>query len=420
MRKTAHSPVNVHVLVDLEWSAQAGGHVKCWERFAEAAIKVPDLDLTVHFSGEKAQRRQLSSSVVFEIHEPVFSTRRIPFIGHVPDHTDMAQFHPELARHLMKADVIHTTDAFFAFARTAERIAQQTFAPMVHSVHTDSVAYSELFTRTMLEEKFNILGLNRVLVDKLRIPQLVGKAMQARLNKHQSLCAHVLTSREEDRDVALRNVTPDKHSTLRLGIDRTVFKAGIGDRAALNEKYNIPDDSLVVVFVGRLDEGKNIYVLIDAVERALREGLPVFLIAAGIGPAAQDIERRLHANAACVGFLAPHELAEIYGSVDFMVLPSHVETWSMVAAEAMACGLPVIAAAESGVGRFIGDSHAGELVKEDTARAWAQALHLADGLRNNSNLRDNAMLLAGQHFPTWLEALEQDLLPIWQKVRKQK
>ncbi len=420
MRKTAQSPVNVHVLVDLEWSPQAGGHVKCWERFAEAAIKVPDLDLTVHFSGEKAQTRQLSSHVKFEIHEPVFSTRRIPFLGHVPDHTDMGQFHPELARHLMTADVIHTTDAFFAFARTAERLAAQTLVPLVHSVHTDSVAYSELFTRTTLEEKFNILKLNRFLVDKLRVPQRIAGLMQMRLNKHQSLCAHVMTSREEDRQVAMRNVSPDKLSTLRIGIDRTVFKAQRGDRTKLNEKYNIPDDALLVVFVGRLDEGKNIYVLIDAVERALREGLPVFLIAAGIGPAANVIEQRLHENAACVGFLAPHELAEIYGSADFMVLPSHVETWSMVAAEAMACGLPVIAAAQSGVGRFIGDSHAGELVHEDSARAWAQALHQADGLRGNTNLRDNAMLLAGEHFPTWLEALQEDLIPVWQAVRKRR
>lgn len=420
MRKTAQSPVNVHVLVDLEWSPQAGGHVKCWERFAEAAIKVPDLDLTVHFSGEKAQTRQLSSHVKFEIHEPVFSTRRIPFLGHVPDHTDMGQFHPGLSRELMSADVIHTTDAFFAFARTAERIASQALIPLVHSVHTDSVAYSELFTRTTLEEKFNILRLNRFLVDDLRIPQRVAGLMQMRLNKHQSLCERVLTSREEDRQVAMRNVSPDKLSTLRLGIDRTVFKAHRGDRTKLNEKYNIPDDALLVVFVGRLDEGKNIYVLIDAVERALREGLPVFLIAAGIGPAANVIEQRLHENAACVGFLAPHELAEIYGSADFMVLPSHVETWSMVAAEAMACGLPVIAAAQSGVGRFIGDNYAGELVHEDSARAWAQALHQADGLRGNTNLRDNAMLLAGEHFPTWLEALQEDLIPVWQAVRKRR
>lgn len=418
MRKTNQSPVNVHVLVDLEWSNTAGGHVKCWERFAESAVNVPELNLTVHFSGMQAQRRQLSSSVTFEIHEPVFSTRRIPFIGHVPDHTDLGFFHPELARKLMKADVIHTTDAFFAFAKTAERISQQTFTPMVHSVHTDSVAYSELFTKKMLEERFNFFKLNRYLVDNLRIPNRVGIAMRGRLEQHQRLCAYVLTSRDEDHAIAARVVPPNKLGHLRLGIDRNVFKPTRGNRAKLNQKYAIPDDALVVVFVGRLDEGKNVYILIDAVERAIREGLPVYLIAAGVGPAAEIIQQRLNGFSSCIGFLAPHELAEIYASADFMVLPSHVETWSMVAAEALSCGLPVIAAAQSGVGRFIGDSHAGELVHEDSAIAWAEALHQAAGFIGNTQLRDNALHLANEHFPSWQQALVEDLLPVWQAARK--
>ncbi len=418
MRQTNQPPVNVHVLVDLEWSTEAGGHVKCWERFAEGAVKVPEVNLTVHFSGMAAQRRQLSDRVAFQIHEPVFSTRRIPFIGHVPDHTDLGLFHPDLARKLMKADVIHTTDAFFAFAKTAERISQQTLTPLIHSVHTDSVAYSELFTRKMLDERFNMFRLNRFLADELRIPQRVGHGMRARLEQHQRLCAHVLTSRDEDRLVAARVVPPARLSHLRLGIDRNVFTPGRANRQKLNQKYHIPDDSLVVVFVGRLDEGKNVYVLINAVERALREGLPVFLIAAGIGPASEVIDRVLHGNAICPGFLGPNELAEIYASADFMVLPSHVETWSMVAAEAMACGLPVIAAAQSGVGRFIGDSHAGALVHEDSAIAWAEALHQAAALMGDATLRESAVQLATQHFPSWKDALVEDLLPVWQAVRK--
>ncbi|MBY0428247.1 MAG: glycosyltransferase, partial [Alphaproteobacteria bacterium] len=356
--------------------------------------------------------------VTFEIHEPVFSTRRIPFIGHVPDHTDLALFHPDLARKLMKADVIHTTDAYFAFAKTAERIAQQTLTPLVHSVHTDSVAYSELFTRKMLDERFNIFKLNRILIDEFRIPQRVGQGMRGRLEKHQRLCAHVLTSRDEDQVVAARVVPPNKLGHLRLGIDRDIFKPARANRAKLNQKYNIPDGAMVIVFVGRLDEGKNIYVLINAIERAIREGLPVFLIAAGIGPGSEVIERVLYGHAACVGFMPPQDLAEIYASADFMALPSHVETWSMVAAEAMACGLPVIAAAQSGVGRFIGDSHAGELVHDDSALAWAEVLHQAYVDVGDKLLRDNALHLANEHFPSWQQALEQDLLPVWQAVRK--
>ena len=45
-------PLKVGVLVDLALTADAGGHVKCWQRLAEAATGYGDrLDLTVHFNG---------------------------------------------------------------------------------------------------------------------------------------------------------------------------------------------------------------------------------------------------------------------------------------------------------------------------------------------------------------------------------
>jgi len=42
-------PLSIGVLVDLGWNPEAGGHVKSWERLAEAAADLPEqLDLTVH------------------------------------------------------------------------------------------------------------------------------------------------------------------------------------------------------------------------------------------------------------------------------------------------------------------------------------------------------------------------------------
>lgn len=422
MRFASIPLVKVHVLVDLEWSKNAGGHVKCWERFAEAAKDSDALDLTIHFSGEQEGRRQLASHVALQMHKPVFSTRRLPFLGHVPDHTDMAQYHPGLAHALMGAEVIHTTDAFFAFARTAERIAKNTLTPLVHSVHTDSVAYAEIFTRSMIEERCGFFGLNRLLNQKLDVPKRVAAGMQLRLETHQKLCRAVMVSREEDYASAARYLPKERLSWLRLGIDRNVFRPTRANRAKVMERFSIPKNALIVVFVGRLDEGKNIYILIDGMERAIREGVPMFLIAAGQGPGAATIETHLRQNAVTPGFLSPLELAEIYASADFLALPSQVETWSMAAAEALASGLPVIASAQSGVGRFIGDSHAGELVQENSVRAWAAALKGAAQHRRDKTIypamRDNALLLADKHFPSWKEALEEDLLPIWQAVRK--
>src|SRR5689334_5089613 len=145
----------VHVLVDLARRAGSGGHVKSWERLAAAAVGFGDtLDLTVHFSGESAGTRALADNVRFTTHRPVFSSARLPFLSPVPDHSDLAPFHPELARSLEAADVVHTTDAYFAYARTAERVARRRGVPLVTSIHTDTPRYTALFTAATIEHLF--------------------------------------------------------------------------------------------------------------------------------------------------------------------------------------------------------------------------------------------------------------------------
>src|SRR5438874_5552023 len=114
-RATASQPVSpplkVGVLVDLDLTPEAGGHVKCWQRLAEAAVDCAELlDLTVHFSGPEPRRIELSSNVRYVVLPPVFSSARL--ICRVPDHTDLAPWHPRLARMLTDYDLIHTTDAY--------------------------------------------------------------------------------------------------------------------------------------------------------------------------------------------------------------------------------------------------------------------------------------------------------------------
>src|SRR5690348_11665153 len=115
-------PIAVGVLVDLARRADSGGHVKCWERLAEAAADLPGLDLTVHFAGPGCGSENIAGNVRFVSEKPVFSTARLGFLlGEVPDDADLAPWHPRLAQALPRYDVVHTTDAFFAYAKTALR-----------------------------------------------------------------------------------------------------------------------------------------------------------------------------------------------------------------------------------------------------------------------------------------------------------
>src|SRR5712691_2282877 len=143
-------PLKVGVLVDLTLSAEAGGHVKCWQRLAEAAVGHADrLDLTVHFSGKQPRRVELSPTVRYVLLPPVLSTARL--VREVPDHTDLALWHPRLARALADYDVIHTTDAFFCYARTARRFARRNGTPIVSSIHTNTPEYARITTSQLLQ-----------------------------------------------------------------------------------------------------------------------------------------------------------------------------------------------------------------------------------------------------------------------------
>src|SRR5258708_4981148 len=92
----AMRPLKVGVLVDLALTPEAGGHVKCWQRLAEAAVGYGDrLDLTVHFNGPESRPIELSPSGRYVLLPPVFSPARM--IPQVPDHTAPPPRHPPLA-----------------------------------------------------------------------------------------------------------------------------------------------------------------------------------------------------------------------------------------------------------------------------------------------------------------------------------
>ena len=70
----------------------------------------------------------------------------------------------------------------------------------------------------------------------------------------------------------------------------------------------------------------------------------------------------------------PQQLAALYRSADLLVVPSQQETFGQVAAEAQACGLPVVALADSGVGAVVEHQHGGFLMRAPTAEALREGL----------------------------------------------
>ena len=409
-------PLRVAVLVDLARSPEAGGHVKCWERLAAGAAEgdLP-LDLTVYFS-VRGPDEPLGPHVRFRNLSPVFSTANLKFLPYVPDHTDLAPYHSRLARELAQYDVIHTTDGFFAFARTAEKVSRARGIPLVTSIHTDTPSYARIFTQQTIEKIFGKGWLGRRMVENWQWPEKQGQKMERRLRTHLAHCYAALAMRAEDRALAESVLVPAHVHYMRRGIDKTVYGPFQRHRAAVERDYGIPPGRIAVLFVGRVDVGKNIYTLIEAMARLIAEGLPLHLVVAGVGPAAVDVEKKLGNRVSLPGFVPPTELARLYASVDVLAVSSEVETHSMVAVEAITSGCPVLVSCKSGVAPLFGNTPAIETVESGVAD-WAAALRdFVAQPKKREAMRAAAVDYSCVHVASWHDVLAQDLLDVWQKA----
>lgn len=385
----ADRTLRVGVLVDLARRPDSGGHVKCWERLAAAAAGVPGLELVVHFAGPGRGTEALAPNVRFVFEPPVFSTARLGFlVGDVPDHADLAPWHPRVASALRGYDVVHTTDAFFAYARTALRSGR----PLVNSVHTNTPEYARHYAARTLAR----LGLG-----PLHLERLVEKRMRARLAAHQRRCAFAFVSRPDEL-AAAAELTGGRAGLLRRGIDKAFFTPARRRRAE--------DGRLVVLYAGRIDSGKNVGVLVEAIALC---GPEVHLVCAGEGPLRREITARLGPRASCPGNLSPDALADAYASADLFAFPSTIEEHANVVQEALASGLPVLATAS--MARLVEPGVTGLVLPGDDPRAWAEAITGLAAERRAAMGRA-ARAFAETRLPSWRDVLVEDLLPRWREA----
>jgi glycosyltransferase involved in cell wall biosynthesis len=143
---------------------------------------------------------------------------------------------------------------------------------------------------------------------------------------------------------------------------------------ALRQRLGVPDGATLVLHVGRMAAEKNLEVLIAAWTLARQQlGGAAAFVFAGDGPLARRCADAMP-WAIHLGFLDVPVLAALYASADLCVLPSRTETCGLVALEAMASGLPVVAADAGGFRESVAEGVTGFLVPPDDARAFASAI----------------------------------------------
>jgi glycosyltransferase involved in cell wall biosynthesis len=156
------------------------------------------------------------------------------------------------------------------------------------------------------------------------------------------------------------------------GIDRKIFQP---ERRSdeWRRSMGITGDDVVIGFIGRLVMEKGLDVFADTIDQLQRRQVGHKVLVVGEGPARDWFEKRLP-DAVFAGFQQGPELGRAVASMDMLFNPSVTETFGNVTLEAMAAGLPVVAARATGSESLIENGVTGRLIQPGRMQAFADAL----------------------------------------------
>jgi D-inositol-3-phosphate glycosyltransferase len=204
----------------------------------------------------------------------------------------------------------------------------------------------------------------------------------------------------------------DKISVVPAGVDLNLFRPIA--RPEAKGHIGIPTQHRMILFVGRIQPLKGIDTLIRAMKRVVnqypdfRQNLCVTIIGGDPNPDSEleqkEFERleKLRAELGVgdlitfAGAKDQDTLVYYYSAAEMVVMPSHYESFGMVALEAMACGTPVIGSDVGGLSFSIEDGFNGYLVPGQDPDALAHKIAL---LLRHPNLRDHL----GEQAIRWAE-----------------
>lgn len=232
-------------------------------------------------------------------------------------------------------------------------------------------------------------------------------------------CKRVIAISNHNKEI-LNNMfekDKDKIITISNGYDPDIFyreecsKEEVLKYFNINKKYD-----KIVCFAGRLTRNKGIDILLNSAK--IYEKDNILTIIAGHGseyevlyPLKQELGLR---DVVFLGDMSHEELRKIYSISDICAVPSREEAFGLVALEALACGLPVIATKQGGMPDFINDK-VGILIEKENVEQLANAIN--EALNGKKTFDINYLQeYAKKNYSQ--EILMEKLLDIYEEIKK--
>ena len=261
-------------------------------------------------------------------------------------------------------DVVHSH--YWLSGRTGVRVKRALDIPLANSFHT--------------------LGKVK---DAARGPMEAPSSTERLLTEEEviaeSNCVIASTPYEFDDLLEHYAASPERLCVSPPGVDHDVFHPG--DRAESRSRLGLGPER-IVLYVGRIQPHKGTHIAVEALAHLPDhdpDGRPVVLhiVGGASGPDGEEELARLESTVAahaladrvrCFDPVRHPVLADHYRSADVVIVPSRSESFGLVAAEAQACGIPVVAANTGGLPYVVNASESGLLVDDNDPSAYAAAI----------------------------------------------
>lgn len=232
----------------------------------------------------------------------------------------------------MNLDLIHVHTEF-GVGLFARLIAKKENIPLIYTYHTTWEDYTHYINPLHLKS-----------VEKM------ARKMVASLSKRLSKpAAAIITPSSKTKKLLEEYGVYQPIHVIPTGVDLTRFKESddLKQQAKqIREKYGVLDDDLLLVFVGRLGEEKDLETVIRALSRIDHKQLKFMIV--GDGPIINQLQELIKSLAIqervfLTGRVVNDQIASYYHAGNAFISASMTETQGLTFIEAMACGLPLFA-----------------------------------------------------------------------------
>ena len=297
----------------------------------------------------------------------------------------LAEYIPDFATKILEFsraksleyDLIHSH--YWMSGLAAEKLSGEWDVPVIQMFHTlGKIKQAVAQNSEEAEGEYRIVGESRV------------------IKKSDVIVAS--TSTEKEQLETLYQAFPDKIKIIPPGVDISRFYPIPPDEA--KEFIGVPQDKKMLLFVGRIEPLKGIKTLLRAIgilrkKNQLEDDLCLVVIGGELadknGQETEEVrclmelrdEFGLQDMVTFLGMRGQDSLPYYYSAAEMVIMPSHYESFGMVALESMACGTPVIASLVGGLIHLIEDGVTGYHVPVEDPMALS--------LRVESLLKDKAL-----------------------------